>query len=84
MVIMAMESRETPMLPYLMKGKRVHRNIPWTQVPCRNRDALNGKTITQNCKSATHRLSKNTGNFNLGVIGRREDWPDDEHGGYIS
>lgn len=56
MVIMAIESRETPMFPYLMKGNKTHMVIPWIHVPCRNLEALNGSTNTQKSRSATHKL----------------------------
>jgi hypothetical protein len=58
---MAMESSETPMLPYLMKGNKVHIVIPWIHVPWRNLEALNGSTNTQKRRSATHKLQNNFG-----------------------
>lgn len=51
-----MHNNETPTLPYCMNGIKLHKISPCVQVPCMKRNALNGRTITQNKQSAIHKL----------------------------
>lgn len=55
-VIMAIQSNETPTLPYCKNGIILHKASPWVHVPCMKRNALNGNTIKQNKQSAMHKL----------------------------
>lgn len=61
-VIIAIQSNETPTLPYCKNGIKRHRNSPCVHVPWIKRNALNGKTIIQNRQSATHKLCKRKSN----------------------
>lgn len=57
-VIIAIQSSETPMLPYWMNGTMRHSKSPCVHVPCMKRNALNGNTNIQKMQSATHKLNK--------------------------
>lgn len=93
-VIMAMQSNETPTLPYCKNGMSRHKTSPWVQVPWMKRNALNGRTIEQNTQSAMHKLKTGKNNEieivqfyvyipNL-IFKRIINLPNNKCGGYIS
>lgn len=55
-VIIAMQSRDTPTFPYCINGIIWHSGPSGSHVPWMKRYALNGRTITQNKQSAMHKL----------------------------
>lgn len=59
-VIIAMHSSDTPILPYCRNGMRRHRRSPCVHVPWINRNTLNGNTTIQNRQSAIHKLKMMT------------------------